>query len=498
MPAKYHPDWPAGSSLNLASFAARASRGRWLPAPHLRYVAAELEDLALRRCAHRGLVIEMPPRHGKSTITSLYFPAWYLGFYPEHRIILASNESNFAARWGRAVRDLILEVGPPALGIELDPATTAVADWDLVTKGGMFCCGKGGPVTGRGSNCMILDDLVKDSEEAASEAERRKLANWLDSTAFTRLEPDAEGLDPVVVLMHTRWSERDPAGLVLAGEVGAHIAWKEVRLPALAEDDDPLGRPPGYALWPERISREVLEAKRRGDEANTQADVYWFEAMFQGRPTPKSGGMFRMDEQWRRDNTVAYSPQEATRCRAWDLAASAGKGDYTVGVLVAAATPTGPFYVEDVVRGRWDEADVDATVRATAAADRDRYGPVMIRGEQEPGASGKRAAAAFVRLLAGFDAACEPASGDKATRARPLASQCGVGNVKLVRAPWNDDFIRELIRFPRGKHDDQVDAAAQALNTLALGPEAPGRAAVSGQAPRLVGIPASAYGISPV
>jgi predicted phage terminase large subunit-like protein len=246
----------------------------------------------------------------------------------------------------------------------------------------------------------------------------------------------------------------------------------------------------GPALWPERYPEAALLRIRA-----TVGD-YYFAALYDGIPVPKSGGMFK--EEWFRDNLVAYSPQEGTRCRAWDLAASEGKGDYTVGVLVAAATPTGPFYVEDVVRGRWNEADVDATVRATAESDHARYGAVSIRGEQEPGASGKRAAAAFVRLLSGFDAQCEPASGDKATRARPLASQCGVGNVKLVRAPWNDDFIRELIRFPRGKHDDQVDACALGFNTVALGPEAPGRAAVSGKAPRLTGIPASAYGISPI
>lgn len=242
----------------------------------------------------------------------------------------------------------------------------------------------------------------------------------------------------------------------------------------------------GPALWPERYDEKTLIETR---EASGE---YLFGSLFQQSPVPKAGGMFQAD--WFLKNIVPSAPREALRCRFWDLAASDGKGDWTVGLLMAAPTPQGPFYVEDLVRGRWGVEEVDRRVLETARADRARFGHVLVRGEQEPGRSGVAAAVSWVKMLAGFDVAVEPVSGSKEDRARPAASQAGIGNVKLVAGGWNAEFVSELARFPRGKHDDIVDSFSGALNILALGPEPPGPCHTAGKAPAL-SLP-GAFGLS--
>src|SRR6185369_13014740 len=145
--------------------------------------------------------------------------------------------------------------------------------------------------------------------------------------------------------------------------------------------------------------------------------------------------------------------------RAWDTAASDGKGDFTAGVLMG-VDESGRFYIGDVVRGQWETDERNRIVRQTAEID----GPdVGIRGAQDPGSAGKHAALAFVRLLAGFAVMTEAVSGQKTTRADPFSAQVNAGNVTLIRGEWNRAFVEELRTFPLGMNDDQVDAAADAF-----------------------------------
>jgi predicted phage terminase large subunit-like protein len=445
-------------ALTPAGFAREASAGRWECPPHLELLNRKLVELAARRV--EGLVVEMPPRHGKTLFGSNWFPAWYLGTFPDHQVILVSHGQDFAEEQSAKVQAIVAEHGKRYFGIEVDPRMTAASRWGIRQHaGGMRAVGIGGQLTGRGADLLVMDDLVRDSEDALSEASRRRNRDWLESTAFTRLEPGG-----VVVLSNTRWHEQDPAGLILAGEVGSHVRWEELRLPALAEDDDPLGRPPGEALWPARYPRAKLESIRASNEANAGASAYWWDALFQARPLPKSGGMFQA-EWFEGANLVTQVPLQADRVRYWDRAASHGKGDYTVGTLMACDGKY--WYVEDVIRGRWAEGDRDSIVRHAAESDDARYGRVAVRGEQEPGSSGKDAAAAFVRMLAKHDVLCAPVTGSKETRARAYAAQCQFGNVKFLRgAPWLAEFVREHVGFPRGKHDDQIDSVAGAFNCL--------------------------------
>jgi predicted phage terminase large subunit-like protein len=420
-------------------------------ARHLEMLNRRLVDVAEGRS--RRLIVTMPPRHGKSEIISKYFPAWYLGRFPDRRVILTSFEADFAAGWGRKVRDVLGEFGADYFGIRVRSDSSAANRWDLAGhSGGMVTAGIGGPITGRGADIFICDDPIKNAEEAASETIRERNKDWWRSTAYTRLEPGGSA-----VIVMTRWHHDDLAGWLIAGGAGTADAWEVLNLPALAEDDDPLGRAPGEALWPERYNREALLEIRR----SSNVGEYFFAAMFQGNPVPRSGGMFRRE--W--FPVVAAAPAVATRLRFWDMASSPA-GDYTAGVRMARVDP-GIYYVEDVVRGRWTPHERDQVILQTAQIDGRSVG---VRVEQEPGSAGVSVVAATVKLLAGYAIRGERPTGDKTARAGPFASQCEAGNVRLVVGGWIREFLDEIELFPFGRNDDQVDGCSGCFNELALAP----------------------------
>jgi predicted phage terminase large subunit-like protein len=203
-------------------------------------------------------------------------------------------------------------------------------------------------------------------------------------------------------------------------------------------------------------SRHVARLKRQYGEGSNQA-----RQELGGEFVDSEGALFQRS--W--FPVVDYAPQGLVCCRAWDLAGTAGKGDYTVGCLMGRA-PDGVFYILDVRRDRLAPGDVEALVKQTATLD---GRGVEVFMEQEPGSAGKSVIDRFLRLLAGWMFTGERSTGDKVTRARPLAAQAQGGLVKLVRADWNKPFLDEAESFPGGQHDDQVDAAASALARLAAG-----------------------------
>lgn len=402
----------------------------------------------------RRFAVHMPPRHGKSELVSRYFPAWFLGSFPDRRIILASYGDEFAADWGRKVRDVVEEFGAPLFGIRVRADSSAADRWDLAGRdGGMKTTGVGGSLTGRGAHLLLIDDPVKNAREAQSATIRRVHWEWYQSTAYNRLEPGG-----AIVLIMTRWHEDDLGGRIREQARQSGERWEVLNLPALAEEGDPLSRPEGEPLWPARFGREELTRIRA-----TVGSYYW-SAQYQQKPTPREGGMFKAE--WLPCGLGAGP--DADRVRYWDRAATQDDGDYTVGLLMA-REPVGTYVVEDVVRGRWSSGRRDDVIRKTAESDATRYpGKIRIWGEQEPGSGGKDAALAFVKLLEGFSARTEPATGDKATRAEPFAAQAEAGHVRLARGAWVAAYRDELCNFPFGTHDDQVDASSGAFNKLAM------------------------------
>ncbi len=151
--------------LDPAAFAWLASRGHWQIAPHLDLLAEKLLDVAQGKCTR--LLIEMPPRHGKSEFASGHFPAWFLGTFPEKRVILASYEHGFAASWGAKAKERFEELGPSLWRLWVRRDKQAADDWQIAGHaGGMVCAGVGGPITGRGADLLVIDDPVKSAEEA--------------------------------------------------------------------------------------------------------------------------------------------------------------------------------------------------------------------------------------------------------------------------------------------------------------------------------------------
>jgi predicted phage terminase large subunit-like protein len=421
----------------------------------------ELIDI-LQRVAddelHRVLVF-MPPRHSKSETVSRLFTAYYLYRHPDRFVGLASYGADLAYTLSRAARDNFTKIGG-----KLSKAAKAVKQWMTTQGGGFWATGVGGPATGKGFHLGVIDDPVKDAQEAASDAIRMRNKDWFDSVFSTREEPGG-----AVVVLQTRWHEDDLSGYLLSLEADEPESWYIVNMQAIRESSDVEKFPDsctvhqdwredGEALCPERYSLEKLRklAKRIGD--------YFFGALFQQRPRPREGGQFKA-------GCVGFIdaqevPRNVIRVRRWDLAATANGGDYTVGTLIAYQVDEGITTIEDVVRGQWDSAQRDRIIKETAELDLQR-GAVTHVFPQDPGSAGKDVGRAFIRLLAGFSVKTELESGDKATRADPFASQWNAGNVQLVRAPWNKAFIDEHLAFPSGKYDDQVDTSGGGYNYAA-------------------------------
>lgn len=432
-----------------ALFARTASNGRWKMARHLQLISQELVKAA--SIGGTRLIITVPPRHGKSFLVSKYFPAWYLGVHPHNRIILCSFEADFAADWGRAARELLVEHGH-LFGVKVSSASAAADRWAIEgTEGGMITAGARGSILGRGANQLIIDDPIKNYKDSCSETLRQDTWDWFITTAYTRLEPNAS-----VVIMQQRWHEDDLVGRVLREMPDDN--WKLINLPALAEPNDPLGRKEGEALWPERYSAEYLNKLKK-------AQKHKFYALYQQRPQPEEGNMFK--RQWfQRYDT---GPREdCPRVRAWDKAGTQDNGDYSAGVLMS-VDKNGFYWIEDVIRGQWAAHERNRIINHTTKIDAERYPDYQVVIEQEPGSGGKEAAEFTIKDLAGFSVVVDKPTGAKDVRARPLASQAGEGMVKLVDKEWCDILVDELASFPTGVHDDMVDASAAAFNRLALG-----------------------------
>lgn len=401
----------------------------------------------------KRVMIFLPPRHSKSELFSRLFSAYYLRRNPHHFVGLCSYSAELAYTLSRAARENFIQCG----GAVKDDVA-AVKHWETPEGGGFWAAGVGGPITGKGFYLGIIDDPIKNAEEAASQLIRDKHKEWYGSTFYTRQEPDA-----AIVVIQTRWNEDDLSGWLLSEETQGEEpeGWHIVNLPAIAEDPPVLPdscsleadeRETGTALCPERYDeRKLAKIKARIGE-------YHFGALYQQRPTAKQGLFFQVDKL----EIVDAVPVGASRVRGWDKAATAGSGDFTAGVRVAKG-PDGMFYIEDAVRGQWDTATRDRTIKQTAAID---GVSCKIKGEQEPGSGGKESAENFVRMLAGYPVSTEPSTNAKEIRADPFSSQVNAGNVRIVRGPWNKAFIEELRGFPHGKHDDQVDAASLAFNEL--------------------------------
>lgn len=389
------------------------------------------------------LMLFLPPRHGKSEMTTVRYAAWTLERAPASRIVIGAYNQTLANKFSRKVRRIAT-----MRGVNIDRQRTAVEDWETLDGGGVRAVGVGAGVTGMGGNLIIIDDPVKNREEANSLTYREKVWQWYTDDLYTRREPGGR-----IILIMTRWHEDDLAGRILASDDGPN--WKVVSLPAFAKAGDVLGRKPGAALCPERYDEAALSGIR------TAIGVRAFTALYQQRPVEQEGGMFKRSY-FRTPDTL---PEMAAVARYWDLAATSDGGDYTAGCKIGRGED-GNYYILDLVHGQWSTNERDGIIEQTAQADGHSVSLII---EEEPGSSGKDRTGYLARRLAGYNTRGERVTGNKKFRAEPLASQMAAGNVYMIRAAWNNRFIDELCMFPNGANDDIVDAASGAFTKVAAG-----------------------------
>lgn len=443
-----------------AGLANLATARTWAPARHLRLLNQDLIDVAAGRC--RRLLVCMPPRHGKSTLTSHYFPAWFLGRWPDKRVILASYEADFAAGWGRKARDVLTEYGPSLFGVSVREDSAAANRWDIAGRsGGMVTAGVGGPITGRGADLLLIDDPVKNAEEARSPTQRNKAWDWYLSTAYTRLEPGG-----AVVLIMTRWHADDLAGRVLkhARDDGGE-PWRVRKLPAIAEDDDQLGRAPGEALWPERWPLDQLEAIRRTQSA------YWWGTLYQQNEIPEGGAEWPEDF-FRGIFFDDWSPDLRHRVLALDPSKgkSDSSGDYSAFVMLGL----------DRDWNLWADADLDRR-----PVERQRGEPgrsivedgLRIAAEWQPAAFSvetngfqELVASAFLRVARERNlhlplyGVCSTTPKD--ARIRTIGTYLAQRRLRVRNTPGGRLLVQQLRDFPEGEHDDGPDALAAAIRLM--------------------------------
>jgi len=428
--------------------------------------ALDLIDRELVRLADTPdgrLILSMPPQEGKSQRASRRFPLWALTQNNDLRVAIASYELNVARRWGRAIRDDIT-TNHDLLGLSIRPDLSAQHEWQLDGhEGGVYATGIGGALTGRPVDLAIIDDPIKDREQADSTVYRARVWDWWTDVMATRLAPGA----PVVLIL-TRWHQDDLAGRLLAAEDG-HL-WRVVNIPAQADTDtDPLGRAQGEFMASARgRTRAQWEAIKTRSGARTWASLY------QGRPSPDEGGIFDRSKWERYPAPLWLDQSDGSRIvpnidantelvQSWDLAFKDTKGsDYVVGQVWLRRGPH--VYLLDQVRGRWSFTDTCQQVRQLTA----RW-PKAIAKYVEDKANGPAVIDALSRTVPGL-IPVNP-EGGKYARAQAVAPLVEAGNVHLPApefAPWVGDLVEEAQVFPNGTHDDQVDALTQALNRMLI------------------------------
>ncbi len=352
----------------------------WPPfelAPHHRTLVATLERI--ERGELDRVIIAMPPRHGKSLITSTLFPAWYLGRNPDRSIISSSYGQELASDFGRRVRGFVTD----PLHRQIFPRCVVADDSNAVHRfgtllaGNYYAVGAGGPITGRGANLLLIDDPIKSREQAYSVAERRSLQSWYESTAYTRLQPGG-----AIVVIATRWHEADLTGWLLKEH--ASEGWKLISMPAIAEENEGW-RDEGAALWPSQFPLETLD--RIKEAIGTQA---WL-ALYQQRPFAEEGSVFHCG--WWRSYT--NPPECRTITFSLDTAFKATESaDYSV-IEVWGENPTG-YYLLHVWRQRAEFPEAQASGRGAGRYLEAGPGPDRRRRERtvlDPGAAGRDAIA---------------------------------------------------------------------------------------------------------
>lgn len=446
MPEPDHPDDPDYSLYSAQKF-------------H-RVMGAGLEEVEAHK--YRRLMIDIGPRFGKTTLSSKMYPAWYIGRHPERSIIVATYNETYSLDLGRGIRDIMLtpqyrQVFPD---LRIKKKSAAVNRVETTEGGVIFCVGRGSAITGRGAHTILLDDPIKDRKEADSITIRDSLWQWFSQVLRTRLMNKTG----TIVIIQTRWNEDDLVGR-LTDPMNPYYTveearlWRKISLPALAEDDDILGRAPGEALWPERFDAAYLEEIRISDPRG-------FMALYQGRPAPREGAFFRAGDLVPYTSMRELPPHEEMRFyAASDHAVTLDqKGDKTCLMAVGVDKQDHLWIMPDVV---WSRLDSNTAVESMCLLI-EKYKPQFWWAE-----SGQitKSIGPFLRkrmLEKRVFCAMDPIvpAQDKEQRAQAIQARSAM---KMVHFPvwcrWWSEAQDQILKFPNGAKDDFVDT----LSLIGLG-----------------------------
>lgn len=417
----------------------------WQSSLHINFIERRLTNIYKR--GNQKLIINLPPRHGKSELITKVFPFWWLLNRPDSRIIISAYNSSLAELFGRELLR-IFKSHAGRYGLELNQSQKSKSEFVTNRNGSITAVGVGGSLTGKGADLIIVDDPIKNDAEANSKVARDKIYEWFNATLLTRLEPNGS-----VILVMTRWHEDDLAGRLLKKD-----KWDSIILPAIAQDNDQLGRIKGDPLWTERYNKEKL--------LDIKEDIgsYWFSGLYQQAPTPADGGLFRRSsfkyfelvDQIATSKDFTISLEDINTFFACDLAISTNeKADYTV-VLIFALDNNKNILIIDVYREKIIPSKHTDIILELYR----KYRPTLVGIETVQYQS-----SLFHNLNdIGLPVVKLIPKKDKVTRALPLAAKLESGKVFFNRSiPCISDMENELLNFPNGTHDDIVDTLSYAV-----------------------------------
>lgn len=443
---------------NLLTFAHYASYGKWLPYEWLRYLCPIIQ----RACTtpNSRIILNVPPRHGKSELISRWTPAWYLDAFPDKRVMLCAYESTFASEWGAKVRDEF--VHNERLMTKLHKKARSSDNWRTMYGGGMTTAGVGGAIMGRGFDLGIIDDPHKNWHEAHSATYLRKIYDWYAATFDSRMEPGAS----IIVLMQ-RWQERDLCGFLMDEW---DEDWELVSLPALCEDPetDPIGREINGALCPERYSSDNLLKRKRRVGPRRWAGLY------QQRPAQLEGNIFKRKNIrfWTTNSAKAERrpdyellPEKSKWCErinSWDMSFGSfeERASWVVGDYWVRDEDDRKFLIEQF---RDRVSFTDAVLAVLSMKNRTRVGKVLV----EKKANGPAVIDSLESRIPGIEG-FDVRNTSKPARAYAVQPQHDDGLIFLPDPEesgneWVVDVINEYCGFPSLAEDDRVDTMTQAL-----------------------------------
>jgi len=373
------------------------------------------------------LMVNMPPRHGKSEMISKYFPAWLLTMNPSCRIMLASYEARFAEHWCRLAKQVYLR---------LHPKEKLVIDrgdyWETQSGGSLSACGMFGALTGKGADYLIIDDPIKNSLQAYSQTYRDRIYSWYISTAYTRLEPNGK-----IIIIQTRWHSDDLAGRIFQE---SDEDWTLLNMKAITNNNP---------LWAERYPLDVLLTKKK------EIGSYWFSALYQQQPIASEYQIFKPSD-WQFFTSI---PQ-GTIIQSWDTAMKDKQmNDYSV--CTTWCYSNNQFYLLDCFREKLLFPALEKTAKLLYA----KWKPKMVVIEDQ---SSGTPLLQTLKDDTNIPLKAVKPKGDKVQRSHLVSPHWENKKVFILDGQgWTHDVIDEMARFPASAHDDIVDSCVYAVDYLA-------------------------------